>query len=200
MSDLLPPNATRLEQLMAGFISSEIRQPILTSGLKSAQHCPVEALYLLAWEWSVDQWDASWTEARKRQVIAASPFVHRFKGTRSAMIRALAAVDVTIQISEWFEHGGEPGTFRVNAFVTENGISVNDFEFIRSAIANTKNARSHLSQLRVYLSAHASYGSAVIAKTGVRMIAVPPPPTENVTRVVGVANYATIQQRAGDSA
>lgn len=72
----------------------------------------------LAWENSVDVWDIDWPEDIKRDVIAISAEVHRFKGTPFAIKRALEAFDVRTDLLEWWqdEPGTQSGTFKVTAY------------------------------------------------------------------------------------
>jgi len=89
----------------------------------------------LAWEHSVDVWDPVWPDGIKRDVIAISAEVHRFKGTPHAIRTALSAFDVDTDLLEWWEPGGieagmEAGSFRVTAYAgrslygdTENSIN-----------------------------------------------------------------------------
>lgn len=88
---------------------------------KDPWRAPVEYLDHLAWEMSVDAWDPDWDEGVRRAVIAASPEVHRYKGTPHAIRTALSAFGVAVEIIEWFAPGGSGvrGTFVVRAFVTD---------------------------------------------------------------------------------
>nr|WP_281376682.1 phage tail protein I [Rubricella aquisinus] len=86
---------------------------------KDPETADVALLDHLAWENSVDVWDANWPEEIKRNVIAASAELHRHKGTPFAIKRALAALDVRAELLEWFDDPASlaPGTFRVTAYV-----------------------------------------------------------------------------------
>ena len=100
----------------------------------------------LAWENSVDVWDTEWPEDIKRNVIAASIEVHRFKGTPYAVKEALAVFDVDTDFLEWFEPQGvtagmSPGTFRVTAYAgrslyadTENVIDTRMIAAMRAVV------------------------------------------------------------------
>ncbi|AIY42994.1 Phage tail fiber [Collimonas arenae] len=54
--------------------------------------CPAHLLPWLAWALGVEEWDADWPEAFKREVIATSRAIRRQKGTPGAIKRALAAL------------------------------------------------------------------------------------------------------------
>lgn len=126
MSDtsMLPPTATELtkaldlleERLFSLPVSMITKDPYAVSpGL----------LDHLAWEHSVDVWDSQWPEEVKRNVIAVSAEVHRFKGTPHAIRKALLAFGVDPDILEWWQPGGAgaglvPGSFRVTAYASES--------------------------------------------------------------------------------
>jgi P2-related tail formation protein len=52
--------------------------------------CPVLLLSWLAWAFSVEIWDTTWSEDAKRQVLRDSVRLHRVKGTLGPVKRALA--------------------------------------------------------------------------------------------------------------
>ena len=89
---LLPPNATRLEraieQVMVRLLDIEV--PI--DRLWSTARCPEHLLPYLAWALSVDDWDPTWSEDRRRDVIAASIEIQRHKGTLWAVKRILTVM------------------------------------------------------------------------------------------------------------
>ena len=166
---LLPPNATLLELATEASMAIAFDHDIDIDLLWSAEKCPIELLPYLAWALSVDTWNADWPEHVKRQVVASSVYVHRFKGTPAGIKAALNALDLGVTISEWFEHGGEPFTFSADVTVTTRGLTDREFQDIIDVIATTKNARSHLSQLRIYLTTRADTFLASAAVMGERI-------------------------------
>ena len=118
---LLPPNATPLERALEQALARIEDVPVSVDTLWDPWRCPADLLPWLAWAWSVDEWDADWPEEVKRRVIATSPEVHRLKGTRAAVERALKAIGVFAEIVEWWQKSpkGQPGTFSVTAWVNE---------------------------------------------------------------------------------
>ncbi len=163
---LLPPNSTKLELAAEVSMAKAFDLPVQIDKLWSAEECPLELLPYLAWALSVDTWNTAWSEKVKRQVIASAAYVHKFKGTPAGIKAALKALDLGVELSEWFEHGGDPYTFQVDVFVTTRGIDAAELESIRSTIINTKNARSWLSRLRVYLTSEITCSKGVIAQRG----------------------------------
>ncbi|WP_110675335.1 phage tail protein I [Salinicola sp. RZ23] len=150
MSQLLPPNRTSLESRTADALVTDPPVPLRT--LWNPQTCPAHLLPFLAWAYSVDNWSAAWSERVKRRVIAASFDVHRMKGTRTAIDRALSAMGVDVIIKEWFEV--EPnlarGTFDALLYVNENLtpdapalIGPELYAELRATLDAAKNVRSH---------------------------------------------------------
>ena len=149
---ILPPNVSDLERALELAMASIEKINIPISTLWNADLCPIEVLPFLAWALSVDMWREDWPEIVKRRVVSGSLIVHRQKGTRPAVERALNDLGVDVKFTEWFETKpkGQPGTFSLIAWVNENltaGQSsiLNNalYEQIRLAVTNSKNTRSH---------------------------------------------------------
>lgn len=115
MRSVLPPASTRLERAAEAAIGEALETRAPLRELQRAETCPPAALPHLAWAESVDAWDPAWTDAEKRDQVAASPERHRRKGTRGALRRALDAVRPDVSVHEWFEAQGTgvPHTARV---------------------------------------------------------------------------------------
>ena len=118
---LLPPSATPFERALEQALARIEDVPVPVDTLWDPHRCPAALLPWLAWAWSVDEWDPDWPEHVKRRVIAAAPEVHRLKGTRAAVERALKAIGVFAEIVEWWQKSpkGQPGTFSVTAWGNE---------------------------------------------------------------------------------
>src|SRR5690606_27989730 len=58
--------------------------------------CPPHLLNFLAYERSVDIWDESWDELKKRSAIAAAPSDHRLKGTEAGLRNYLRHADADL--------------------------------------------------------------------------------------------------------
>jgi phage tail P2-like protein len=151
---LLPPNSTALERAFETVIAKRIDAiPVPIRDLLRPDSCPEPVLAWLAWEESVDVWDDEWPEATKRAVIAAAYEVHVRKGTIGAMRRALAALNIGLEIREWFETGDPRGTFRIDAFadtIFDAGLGIDQalVALVSAQIDNVKRASLHYS-LRV---------------------------------------------------
>lgn len=89
---ILPANATDLERAVDACAEALLAHDPVIDRLWSPALTPAACLPALAWALSVDEWDKGWSEDRKREVIAASIAIHRIKGTRASVIRALAVL------------------------------------------------------------------------------------------------------------
>lgn len=121
MSDgqtMLPGTATELAQALDLLEERLLSLPVELI-TKDPWKVPVALLDYLAWEMSVDMWDASWPEEVKRNVIAVSAEVHRYKGTPHAVKTAMSVFGVDVELVEWWQPGGSgvPATYRVIAMV-----------------------------------------------------------------------------------
>lgn len=149
--DLLPPNATVAERAIASSMARLSTVPVLVGDLWNPDLCPVAQLPWLAWALSVDEWDPSWTQAQKRDAIRVSYFVHRHKGTAGAVKSALQALGFATDLLEWFEEQPPAAayTFAVEMQLDARGINAALYAQIERIALATKNARSHLSRIRI---------------------------------------------------
>jgi len=116
MTSLLPPNRTTAEAALEAAIARIGAAPVPISRLWSIDDCPADLLPWLAWSLSVDAWDTTWSEQRQRDAIRASVDIHRLRGTKASVIRALEVLDFRTEIEEWWQVAGTPGTVTIRAF------------------------------------------------------------------------------------
>ena len=149
MQSLLPINATKLERDIEQVTAAKYDMPIAVRDMWNPDTCPAPFLPWLAWGVSVDNWNADWSEQVKRNVIKASIKVHQIKGTVDAVRQALDALGAQIEMSEWFENGGAPGTFSLIAWANDNlgsGNTVLDTQLyadLERSISEAKPASRH---------------------------------------------------------
>ena len=169
---LLPPNATAemraLERAMAE-PKEGLHEPIAT--LWNVDTCPVHLLPWMAWAFSVETWEPEYPEGIKRDGIRAAIEVHRLKGTRGAVERALAAIGAPVEIIEWWENGAERHTFQLNVDIRAllaRGAAF-DAELLDSigrAVDRAKPVRSQYSILAFYgVEAVLHCGAALVIKS-----------------------------------
>ncbi len=150
MSDrLLPVGSSQLEVAAAEACARLQQLPVPLRTLWNPQTCPLPLLPYLAWAWSVDRWDQEWPEETRRSVVAASQFIHRRKGTISAIRRVVEPLGYVINVHEWWQTGEPPGTFRLDIGVLESGIDEAMFNEMERLIGDAKPVSRHLTGLTI---------------------------------------------------
>lgn len=147
---LLPPNATPQELALEGATSRVVAVPSPVRDVWDADAAPDALLPWLAWAYSVDEWDAGWSPAQRREAIRRSVEVHRYKGTIGAVRTALAALGFDVVIQEWFNQSpvADPYTFTISLTTSQTGVNAAAIARILSVVNSTKNLRSHLTKIR----------------------------------------------------
>lgn len=178
MSDLsgtqLPPTATDLAK---AFDLLEERLFSLPVEMVSKDPATVDPGWLdhLAWEYSVDVWDAAWSQDVKRRVIAASAEVHRYKGTPHAIKAVLAALELPGDVVEWWQAGGSgvPGTFAVQADIANADGVLPEFgpDMLRLLVDLVRGAApvSRFFEINLQYRLQGAFPLACIASFGVRV-------------------------------
>jgi len=167
MSDrLLPSGSSALEVAAAEACAAIEAIPAPLRQLWNPDTCPTELLPYLAWAWSVDRWDAGWSESTKRAVVKASQYVHRHKGTLGSIRRVVEPLGYLIRIVEWWKTGGEPGTFRLDVGVLDTGITEEMYHELERLIADAKPCSRHLVGLSVNLDASGALPVAAACYSG----------------------------------
>lgn len=154
---LLPPTATKLEKNLSQAIACE--PPIPLRSLWDPQTCPYELLPYLAWQYSVDRWDENWSEEIKRKVIAEAFEIHKLKGTKEAIRRAVEPFGFLIKIIEWWQNNQTPGSFGLEIGVLDKGITEESYNELSRIIDDVKPVSRQLSKLAIQL---VSKGSVTI--------------------------------------
>lgn len=167
-ANLLPPNATQLEKDLDAVDAKRLNDLVdtvdLIATLWNPHTCPMQFLPWLAWAFSVDEWDTSWDEQTKRNMVAQSYELHSIKGTPAAVRKALEAMgyeDVEIIEAQghkldgtWLLDGSQKLDNTAKRFFfdvrfnTLKSITEDEVIEIIRRINYYKNARSHLGALR----------------------------------------------------
>lgn len=173
---LLPNSADPVEKAIfaAELARFALVDPTVIVRIWNPQTCPAELLPFLAQAVSVDVWSQDWPEAQKRRVIAASPAVHRLKGTLGAVRRALAAFDMDARVIEWWEDDSRRGTFRVD-IIYRNGGHVFDFATNGYAIRSVDGAKpkSRVFTTRAVVQARGGPFAGAFSRTALSAVAHP---------------------------
>ncbi|MEL6784664.1 MAG: phage tail protein I [Pseudomonadota bacterium] len=194
----LPSQQTDLENAVVASFGDLLATPIPIRDLANPDTCSLEFLPHLAWANSVDVWDPEWPEQLKRDVIKASPEVHRLKGTVQAVKASLAGLGVVATVTEWFDQApaGVPGTFAVEMdFNSEGGRYwlAEDFTLLRNAISASKPlSRSYAISVALDLPAAARVGAALTSEIQVTVPAYFPDPEPTDAQAYGGAAMTTL--------
>jgi len=189
MTNLLPPNATQLERLAAEALAQIERVPVPIRDLLNPDRCPVQLLPYLAWAFSVDRWDSTWSEATKRQVIKGSYFIHSRKGTIGALRRVVEPLGYLIEIIEWFNTvpEGVPGTFALKVGVLDTGITEEMYQELERLIDDAKPVTRHLTGLAISLESSGNLDISVALYEGDEIDVYPPVMRDiEITGTIGV--------------
>ena len=151
-TSLLPPNATAQELALESATARIGDVPVPIKDVWNPDTCPANVLPFLAWAFSVDYWNAAWPVAIQRKVVAAAIAVHRVKGTLGAVEDALAALDLDVVVTEWFDYAGTPYTFKVDVELTTRGLDQAEADAAEAVALNAKNTRSHIDAFNIWLT------------------------------------------------
>lgn len=143
MNDLLPPSATTQERALALSSARVSDVPCPIKSLWNPDTCPLHVLPWLAWALSVETWDASWPEFKKRAVVKSAISTAKTKGTRQAVADALNAIGVAVNVQEWFARTpqGAPHTFKIQIVAQDASLAAQ--ALMVSEINRTKPLRAH---------------------------------------------------------
>ena len=103
---VLPPSASALERRLSTALA-EATALATFPGLWHPASCPEGALPALAWALRVDEWDDAWPLDVRRQVCADAIELHRHRGTRASIERALVSVGLVNPQFGWTAHIAE---------------------------------------------------------------------------------------------
>ena len=151
MSEFFPPNWTPLEYALAKSISRVSNVPIPFEPIWNPATCPETLVPWLAWAFSVDAWDSTWTDAQKRAVIAQSVSIHRQKGTVGSVQAIVSALGMggAVLLQEWWQTvpKGPAHTFQVT--IASTNLAADIQNSLVAAITRVKPVRSSFSVVNV---------------------------------------------------
>ncbi|MCF7296462.1 phage tail protein I [Escherichia coli] len=153
MSDysLLPPSASDFMRCVERGSERLNQLPVHLNMLWDPDSCPPALLPYLAWALSVDRWDMNWPEETKRSVIRSAWLVHRQKGTVAAIRRVVEPFGELLKVSEWWETSEEPGTFRIEIGLRDQGITDEAWQEMVRLVDDAKPVSRHLAGLTLVL-------------------------------------------------
>lgn len=207
MSNVLPPNRTRLEAALAEACRADLVPEIIAT-LWHPDRCPAHVLPWLAWTYSVDEWRTGWPASAQREAIAASATIHRRKGTVWAVKRVLGVLNIRCDLKEWWQTNpaGQPHTFALTAWANENLtgsdaiLSADLYTMLKRMVDDAKPVRSHY-EFKVGARFDGLLRSASVTQTASvgRWSSVPaavqPPPAINAIRAASVGATQALSRR-----
>lgn len=151
-SSLLPPGSSALERRLAQACSgiSDLNVPL--RDLWNPWKCPAKFLPYLAWAFSVDRWEETWTETAKRQAVSDAFWIHQRKGTVAAVKRVIEGLGYSMTLEEWWEVADPAGTFRLEIGLNDIGITEPMIAELERIIGDAKPVSRHISQLTLSAS------------------------------------------------
>ncbi len=116
--------------------------------------CPVKFLPYLAWAFSVDRWEETWSETEKRRAVSDAFWIHQRKGTVAAVRRVIETLGYSMTLQEWWEVADPAGTFRLEIDLNDIGITEPMIKELERIIGDAKPVSRHISQLTLSSSSH----------------------------------------------
>jgi phage tail P2-like protein len=156
---LLPPplaadERCRVLAQLAARLSGLDLSPVLVQLVDAVD---ASALPYLAEQFNVldEGWQYAINDTERRRMLRSAIDLHRHKGTRWAVEKALDVLGIEGQVLEWFEYDGEPYRFRVD-LVSDHGVDAAFYGDLReralALIEHYKNVRSVLEGVRLVTS------------------------------------------------
>ncbi|HBY7543633.1 TPA: phage tail protein I [Klebsiella pneumoniae] len=163
-NSLMASGSSVLEQRAAAACSSISDLSVPLRDLWNPWKCPVKFLPYLAWAFSVDRWEETWSETEKRQAVSDAFWIHQRKGTVAAVRRVIETLGYSMTLQEWWKVADPAGTFRLEIDLNDIGITEPMIKELERIIGDAKPVSRHISQLTLSLNvtALASIGSAFI--------------------------------------
>lgn len=163
-NSLMANGSSLLEQRAASACASISDLSVPLRDLWNPWKCPVKFLPYLAWAFSVDRWEETWSETEKRLAVSDAFWIHQRKGTVAAVRRVIETLGYSMTLQEWWKVADPAGTFRLEIDLNDIGITESMIKELERIIGDAKPVSRHISQLTLSLSvtALASIGTAFI--------------------------------------
>ncbi|HBZ3678098.1 TPA: phage tail protein I [Klebsiella pneumoniae] len=146
-NSLMAPGSSLLEQRAAAACASISDLPVSLRDLWNPWKCPVKFLPYLAWAFSVDRWEETWSETAKRQAVSDAFWIHQRKGTVAAVRRVIETLGYSMTLQEWWEVADPAGTFRLEIDLNDIGITESMIKELERIIGDAKPVSRHLAQM-----------------------------------------------------
>ncbi|EPP7097318.1 phage tail protein I [Klebsiella michiganensis] len=134
--------------------------------LWSPWKCPAKFLPYLAWAFSVDRWEETWSESEKRQAVSDAFWIHQRKGTVAAVRRVIETLGYSMTLQEWWEVADPAGTFRLEIDLNDIGITEQMIKELERIIGDAKPVSRHLAQMTIATSSRGTAHIGAISFVG----------------------------------
>jgi phage tail P2-like protein len=91
------------------------------------------------------------SESERRELLKNSIKLHKFRGTKYALIRVLNILGLNGTVQEWFDYGGEPYHFKIGIDMNNKAFDSETESSLIELIEANKNVRSKLEKMTVNL-------------------------------------------------
>ncbi|MBQ9700986.1 MAG: phage tail protein I [Lachnospiraceae bacterium] len=148
--DILPDNMKDKPECIAlSYALKKANQRFIDYANKTSVYAvidtlPEKLLDILAIELRTQYYDDTFPVERKRALVKNTMLWYHKAGTVAAVQEMIDNVFSSGIVLEWYETGGEPGTFTIS---TTNMITPDLIEEFKSVVSNVKNVRSHLENI-----------------------------------------------------
>ena len=129
----------------------------LTSGIDVLEESTLDALAICG---KVDWYDSSLPVDAKRRILKSAYRVRKTAGTAQAMREQIRSIYPDSEMEEWFQYGGEPGTYRVAVNMTDAPVIAKTVEEMERELQSVKRGSAHMENIS-YMVRH---GLAVSAR------------------------------------
>ena len=141
------PDMAMLASVIAGAIAERIPEIDLARIYPRIDELPEALCDILAYDFKVDWWEYDAPLDVKRRTLRELWFIHRHKGTKGAVERAVSVSWPGTHIDEWFDYGGNPYYFRIEVPVKLASFTQAEEEKVRWLVDYFKNLRSVLESI-----------------------------------------------------
>ncbi len=139
---------TALGRVMASAMVRLMGETDLTRIYANIGALPEALLDILAYDFKIDWWDPNYPVETKRALFQDGWRVHRLLGTPEAVNLVIRAVFGEGRMTDWYEYGGEPYHFRVEA--NNTGVAGDDWiGYFMRLLATVKRLTSCLDGITV---------------------------------------------------
>ncbi|HBY9788908.1 tail protein I [Klebsiella pneumoniae] len=163
-NSLMANGSSLLEQRAAAACASISDLSVPLRDLWNPWKCPVKFLPYLAWAFSVDRWEETWSETEKRQAVSDAFWIHQRKGTVAAVRRVIEMLGYSMTLQEWWKVADPAGTFRLEIDLNDIGITEPMIKELERIIGDAKPVSRHLAQMTLATSSRGCVwsGAAII--------------------------------------